>query len=139
MADVTMGSAETSSLPSGNHPVDEVLPPYQLAVLGLQHVLVMYAGAIVELAPAEQLFSLPRHPYTAALLESVPRLDAKPGERLAHIEGQPPRPHERLQGCPFAPRCAFARERCRETEPRLEWRDGRASACHAPLPGGWTT
>ncbi len=117
-----------------------VLITHDLGVVAgiADRVAVMYAGAIVEIAAAGQLFSAPRHPYTAALLESVPRLDATPGERLAHIEGQPPRPHERLQGCPFAPRCTLARELCRETEPRLEWRDGRASACHAPLPGGWT-
>jgi oligopeptide/dipeptide ABC transporter ATP-binding protein len=117
-----------------------VLVTHDLGVVaGLaDRVAVMYAGAVVELATADQVFSAPRHPYTAALLEAIPRLDAEPGARLAHIEGQPPGSQERLQGCPFAPRCAFARERCRESEPRLEWRDGRASACHAPLPGGWT-
>jgi oligopeptide/dipeptide ABC transporter ATP-binding protein len=116
-----------------------VLISHDLGVVaGLaDRVAVMYAGAVVEVAATAQLFSMPRHPYTAALLESIPRLDTKPGDRLVHIEGQPPRPHERLQGCRFAPRCALARARCRESEPRLEWSGGRASACHAPLPGGW--
>ena len=118
-----------------------VLVSHDLGVVaGLaDRVAVMYAGAIVELAPAEELFSAPRHPYTAALLRSVPRLSDGSGAALAHIEGQPPRPHERLQGCPFEPRCGYARDLCRESEPRLEWSVDRASACHAPLPGGWST
>ncbi len=117
-----------------------VLITHDLGVVaGLaDRIAVMYAGAVVELASATELFSAPRHPYTAALIESVPRLDTQPGASLPYIEGQPPRPQDLLGGCRFAPRCAFARERCRESEPRLEWIGGRAAACHAPLPGGWT-
>jgi oligopeptide/dipeptide ABC transporter ATP-binding protein len=116
-----------------------VLITHDLGVVAgvADRVAVMYAGAVVELATAAELFSMPRHPYSAALIASVPRLDTKPGTRLSNIEGQPPRPHERLAGCPFAPRCPAARERCRESEPRLEVADGRAAACYAPLPGGW--
>jgi oligopeptide/dipeptide ABC transporter ATP-binding protein len=116
-----------------------VLITHDLGVVaGLaDRVAVMYAGVVVEVASVTELFDSPRHPYTSALLESIPRLDATPGASLASIEGQPPRPQERLQGCPFAPRCPGARERCRASEPRLEWSEGRASACHAPLPGGW--
>ena len=107
-------------------------------VAGLaDRVAVMYAGAVVELAPTMELFSAPRHPYTAALIESVPRLDTRPGDSLRCIDGQPPRPQDLLHGCRFAPRCAFARDRCRESEPGLDWSGGRAAACHAPLPGGW--
>jgi oligopeptide/dipeptide ABC transporter ATP-binding protein len=118
-----------------------VLITHDLGVVaGLaDRVAVMYAGAIVELACTTDLFSTPRHPYTAALIESVPRLGTRPGDNLPYIEGQPPRPHELLQGCRFAPRCAFARDRCRESEPRFEWSSGRAVACHAALPDGWTT
>jgi len=116
-----------------------VLITHDLGVVaGLaDRVAVMYAGVVVEVASAVDLFASPRHPYTSALLASVPRLDAMPGASLASIEGQPPRPQERLQGCRFAPRCGGARERCRASEPRLEWSEGRAAACHAPLPGGW--
>jgi oligopeptide/dipeptide ABC transporter ATP-binding protein len=107
-------------------------------VAGLaERVAVMYAGAVVEVAPVAELFAAPRHPYTAGLLASVPRLSGMPDGRLACIEGQPPRPHEQLRGCPFAPRCPLARDRCRESEPALYWSGERASACHAPLPRGW--
>jgi oligopeptide/dipeptide ABC transporter ATP-binding protein len=110
------------------------------AVAGLaDRVAVMYAGAIVEVAPSEELFTAPQHPYTQALIDSVPRLHATPGARFSHIEGQPPRPGGRLRGCPFAPRCVHARQRCRDSEPSLAWTGGRAAACFAPLPGGWST
>jgi oligopeptide/dipeptide ABC transporter ATP-binding protein len=116
-----------------------VLITHDLGVVaGLaDRIAVMYAGAIVELASTDELFAAPRHPYTAALVQSVPRLDTRPGASLPYIEGQPPRPQDRLQGCLFAPRCTFARDRCRESEPRLEWSGDRAAACHAPLPDGW--
>jgi oligopeptide/dipeptide ABC transporter ATP-binding protein len=116
-----------------------VLITHDLGVVaGLaDRIAVMYAGAVVELASATELLSAPHHPYTAALLESVPRLDGQAGASLRYIEGQPPRPQDQLRGCRFAPRCAFARQRCRESEPPLEWSGGRGAACHAPLPGGW--
>ena len=116
-----------------------VLISHDLGVVaGLaDRIAVMYAGALVELASTAELFSAPRHPYTAALAGSVPRLDTRPGDRLPCIEGQPPRPQDPLPGCRFAPRCALARDRCRESEPALEWSGDRATACHAPLPGGW--
>jgi oligopeptide/dipeptide ABC transporter ATP-binding protein len=117
-----------------------VLITHDLGVVArlADRVAVMYAGVVVEVASVAELFASPRHPYTAALLASIPRLDSRTDAMLASIEGQPPRPHERLPGCAFAPRCPGARERCRATEPRLEWSAGRASACHAPLPAGWT-
>ncbi len=79
-------------------------------------VAVMYAGRIVESAGVRELFNGPRHPYTVALLDSVPRLD-KPVERLASIEGQPPPLDALPDGCPFAPRCAHARDVCRVEYP----------------------
>lgn len=116
-----------------------VLITHDLGVVaGLaDRIAVMYAGAVVELASAAELLSAPHHPYTAALLESVPRLDTQAGGSLRYIEGQPPRPQDQLRGCRFAPRCVFARARCRESEPPLELSGGRGVACHAPLPGGW--
>jgi oligopeptide transport system ATP-binding protein len=97
-------------------------------------VVVMYAGRLVESAPADQLFAAPAHPYTAGLLASTPRLGDSLQERLRAIDGQPPRAGEDSEGCPFAPRCDFASESCREVAPPLRTLPGgRAVACHAPL------
>ena len=83
-------------------------------------VAVMYLGRVVEKAPVKELFSNPKHPYTQALLNSIPSLDAKPRERLPSIEGSIPHPHNRPPGCPFHPRCpAFMPRRCELQEPRL--------------------
>ena len=76
---------------------------------------VMYAGKLVEMAPVRELFNHPKHPYTEALLKSVPTLDRV--ERLSSIEGQPPQLYNLPQGCSFAPRCAYVMPRCRREEP----------------------
>ena len=81
-------------------------------------VAVMYAGQIVETAPVRKIFATPAHPYTAALLKSVPKLKEKV-ERLASIPGQPPRPGQFPEGCRFAPRCTYADDRCRKEEPPI--------------------
>ena len=82
------------------------------------HVLVMYAGQIVESADVADLFVDPQHPYTIGLLGSIPRLDVE-RERLATIEGTVPGANNQPKGCRFAPRCPFADGRCRETTPPL--------------------
>ena len=79
-------------------------------------VAVMYAGRIVEAADVRTLFRKPAHPYTVALLKSLPRLGAE-AERLFSIGGQPPDPRQLPQGCSFAPRCARAMEVCRGVYP----------------------
>ena len=85
-----------------------------------QRVIVMYAGYIIEDAKIVDLYGSPRHPYTIGLLGSLPRLDAAPGSKLFSIPGQPPDLIALPQGCPFAPRCGFATERCLQENPHLE-------------------
>ncbi|MFJ9454115.1 ABC transporter ATP-binding protein [Kitasatospora sp. NPDC101447] len=103
-----------------------------LAAAISDRVCVMYAGRIVESGPAGALFERPRHPYTAALLASTPRLDSRTG-RLAAIDGQPPDLRQELTGCAFAARCRYATEPCREQTP--EPQGEHAVACHHPLEG----
>jgi len=83
-------------------------------------VLVMYGGLIIEEAPVKELYSNPRHPYTIGLIGSLPRVDEKEHTRLASIDGLPPVLYEMPTACPFAPRCAYAIERCRAENPLLE-------------------
>jgi peptide/nickel transport system ATP-binding protein len=86
-----------------------------------QRVVVMYAGKVVEVARVGELFSGPRHPYTQALIRSIPRIDtaAKHKARLEAIAGAVPSPIDPMPGCHFAPRCPFARAACLEAAPPL--------------------
>ena len=79
-------------------------------------VAVMYAGRIVETATARDTFERPAHPYTEALLKSVPDL-SKPVSRLPSIQGSPPSIYNRPSGCPFAPRCSYSMAKCSEAYP----------------------
>ncbi len=84
------------------------------------HLLVMYAGRVVEYGPAARVLERPLHPYTLALLSSIPRVDRAGGGRLESISGMPPRLGARpLEECAFAPRCRFVRDACRAKEPDL--------------------
>jgi oligopeptide/dipeptide ABC transporter ATP-binding protein len=92
-------------------------------------VAVMYAGKIVETASTREIFHSPRHPYTIALINSVPRLDRK-DERLFSIEGHPPSLLELPVGCSFAPRCAQAMDVCRQQHPEeTEISPGHTVSC----------
>ncbi len=92
-------------------------------------VLIMYAGRIMESADTEHLFAQVRHPYTEALMKSLPAAHV-PGDELRTIPGMPPDPTERMPGCPFAPRCVHARDICSETECELlDPGDGHPTAC----------
>ena len=98
-------------------------------------IAVMYGGRVVEEGPAAQLLAAPAHPYTEALVRSVPRADAAFGRRLPTIEGQPPRPGEALSGCAFEPRCAVRIARCRADRPELRESGFEATAaCHLVAP-----
>ncbi|HVC56312.1 MAG TPA: ABC transporter ATP-binding protein [Stellaceae bacterium] len=95
-------------------------------------VNVMYAGRIVESGSAAALYHTPRHPYTIALLRSVPRLDRPRQARLDPIEGQPPDLTRLDGGCAFRPRCRFAVARCAEAKPALlpAGAAGQFAACY---------
>ena len=98
-------------------------------------VLVMYAGRIVEASSTDSLFSGPRHPYTEALLQSIPRLDQGVGQRLYSIPGRPPDLSSPPAGCRFAPRCRHATQECRDQDPVLDGPDPAHSyACFHPRP-----
>jgi oligopeptide transport system ATP-binding protein len=84
-----------------------------------RRVLVMYAGQIVEEVPVVDLYQRPQHPYTIALLSSLPRLDEAGHRRLQSIDGMPPVLLEQPSFCPFAERCRFAIERCWQADPPL--------------------
>jgi oligopeptide/dipeptide ABC transporter ATP-binding protein len=83
-------------------------------------VAVMYLGRVVEQAPVDQIFHDPKHPYTRALLRSIPRMRSRSRERLTPIAGAVPHPYDRPSGCPFHPRCPeFMPGRCDKEEPAL--------------------
>lgn len=93
-------------------------------------VAVMYAGQIVEHAPVKELFRNPQHPYTRALLETLPNYDGDRDARLCCIEGQPPNMTAAPSSCEFAPRCAFAFDKCRTSNPqRNDIGNGHDVAC----------
>src|SRR5260370_3493925 len=99
-------------------------------------VAVMYAGRIVEMGPVRRLFTRPAHPYTRALLESIPRVAAR-AARLTAIEGQPPDLARRPAGSAFAPRCPSVMERCRaEAPPETLGAAGPRTRCSLEGPGG---
>jgi oligopeptide/dipeptide ABC transporter ATP-binding protein len=99
-------------------------------------IAVMYLGKIVELAPAEELYTKPIMPYTDALLAAIPIPDPKRNRERERIvlEGEPPSPIEPPSGCRFHPRCPRATEICTRVEPPLtEYPGGHLAACHHPL------
>jgi oligopeptide/dipeptide ABC transporter ATP-binding protein len=120
--------------------IEDLKREYGLGVLFITHnlgvvaliadrVAVMYAGEIVETASAADLFAAPRHPYTEALLASMPRVDLDIGA-LEPIQGNVPSIREVGQGCAFAPRCPLAQDRCRADRPSLAAAgEGRAVRC----------
>jgi peptide/nickel transport system ATP-binding protein len=103
-----------------------------------RRVIVMYGGEIVEEGPAEDLLADPRHPYTWALINAVPRVDRHAGgdRRLLAIEGQPPDPLAMPSGCRFAARCPFREPRCDAKPDLAPVAPGRRARCWVTQDGG---
>jgi oligopeptide/dipeptide ABC transporter ATP-binding protein len=111
-------------------------------------VAVMYLGKVAELAAAEEVFSRPRHPYTAALLSAATDIDDETARERVLLRGDVPSPIDPPKGCRFHTRCPKARDRCALEEPPLEPKagdsPGHVTACHfpveagEPLAAGWT-
>ena len=101
------------------HRVSALYVTHDLAVVAniADRVAVMYAGQIVELGPKDQIFATPAHPYTRALLDSIPHLSQ--ARALTGIPGRTPAPGARPEGCRFNDRCAYAVDRCRAAVPEL--------------------
>ncbi len=117
-----------------------ILVTHDLGVVaGRAHdIAVMYAGRVVEQAPARELFAHVRHPYTEALLRSIPKLDMAKHTRLDAIGGRPPDLVNLPDGCKFAPRCPHAQDRCHVDDPALTADPAMAEhlfACHFPVSG----
>jgi peptide/nickel transport system ATP-binding protein len=121
--------------------VDSLQAQTDMAVVWVSHdlgviaglvdrVCVMYAGRVVENAPTARLFTRPTHPYSHALLGSLPGPEVEHRAQLTQIGGSPPDPSRLPKGCPFRARCPFAFERCAEEEPpMLDRGDGSFAAC----------
>jgi oligopeptide/dipeptide ABC transporter ATP-binding protein len=106
-----------------------------LAASYADEVVVMYAGRTVERAPVRELFGNVRMPYTSALLGAVPRLDRAAHTPLPVVQGRPPDLAAVPAGCPFAPRCPRAGDKCSERRPDFaEHEPGHWYACWYPLP-----
>ena len=128
--------------------LDALKRDFKMAVLLITHdlgviagradrVCVMYAGKIVEQASIEDLFRKTQHPYTEALLQSIPKPDQDQSEPLYSIPGVPPDLTHAPAACRFHPRCRYATEECRQREPSLDGETaGHTYACYHPVGGG---
>ncbi len=111
-----------------------ILITHDLALVAeaAKQIIVMYAGQVVEIGEAGDIFTAPRHPYTQALLRALPEFSADKA-RLASLPGVVPGKYDRPSGCLLNPRCPYAAERCRSEEPELREVSGRQVKCHFPL------
>jgi oligopeptide transport system ATP-binding protein len=114
-----------------------VLITHDLGVVAgiADRVVVMYGGRVVEAGSVRQVLKQPRHPYTEALLRSMPRVDEPADAPLLTIPGQPPNPRRLPPGCAFHPRCSRAGDRCRVERPPLVTDGAMRFACHFPVAG----
>jgi len=97
-----------------------------------QRVVVMYAGQVAETGAVRDVFFEPAHPYTRALIASIPE-SCRGSRRLSTLPGMVPGQYDRPAGCLLSPRCPIAQERCRRERPELISYSGRAVRCHTPL------
>lgn len=111
-----------------------ILITHDLALMAeaADRIIVMYAGQIVEEGTAKDIFRKPKHPYTQALLRSLPEF-AEGKSRLASLQGVVPGKYDRPTGCLLNPRCPYATEYCRQVEPQLHHIGSRKVKCHTPL------
>ncbi|MBV4414485.1 dipeptide ABC transporter ATP-binding protein [Enterobacteriaceae bacterium YMB-R22] len=112
-----------------------ILITHDLALVAqaAHRIIVMYAGQVVEVSDARDIFRAPRHPYTQALLRALPEF-AQDKARLASLPGVVPGKYDRPTGCLLNPRCPYATDHCRADEPALNTvEQGRQSKCHYPL------
>ena len=125
--------------------IDRLRKELKMAVLLITHdmgviagrtdrVVVMYAGKKAESAITKDIFAEMRHPYTQALMNAVPKLEDV-SYRLHSISGLPPDLSQEIVGCRFAPRCAFATDKCRSSEPEIEGQAEHEFACFHPVKG----
>ncbi len=107
-------------------------------VAGLaEHVIVMYAGYIVEKADVDTLYENPRHPYTLALMAALPHAEKRRESRLKSIPGAPPNLLVKPSGCPFAPRCEYVLDKCKTQNPSLRLvGNDHSIACWVDVEGG---
>lgn len=121
--------------------IEDLRASRDLAVLFIAHdlavvrniadrVMVMYLGRVCEIGPAEQVFDNPQHPYTRALIASVPEPRTEQEEPQALLLGDPPSPHAAPSGCRFRTRCPLAIDRCAQETPALHLVNGVEVACH---------
>jgi oligopeptide/dipeptide ABC transporter ATP-binding protein len=127
--------------------LDDLQDQFELTYLFVAHdlsvvrhvsdrIAVMYLGKLMEVSPAEELYTKPIHPYTSALLAAIPIPDPRENRRRERIvvSGEPPNPINPPSGCVFHPRCPRATQVCREVEPPLvSYPNGHLAACHHPL------
>ena len=111
-----------------------ILITHDLALVAeaADRIIVMYAGQIVEEGTAKDIFREPKHPYTQALLRSLPEF-AEGKSRLESLQGVVPGKYDRPTGCLLNPRCPYATEYCRQVEPQLHHIGSRKVKCHTPL------
>ena len=115
---------------------DRIFITHNLGIVAkmCDQLAVMYAGRVVESGPVSRIFNAPAHPYTEALLNSIPRMSDS-AQRLTAIEGQPPDLAALPPGCAFAPRCVKAFDRCRqEAPPELAPGERRTARCWLAAP-----
>ncbi|WP_241610695.1 dipeptide ABC transporter ATP-binding protein [Rosenbergiella epipactidis] len=111
-----------------------ILITHDLALVAqsAHQIIVMYAGQVVEIGQASEIFSIPRHPYTQALLNALPEFSTDKA-KLASLPGVVPGKYDRPTGCLLSPRCPYVTETCRQKEPEIVEFEGRQVKCHYPL------